>query len=73
MKLSGLGRGVVYMDRRWREFAVPYHGHWHELQPGGGQAEVIAVDFRDVETGFVLEAGGHSLLAIASQSKQMSL
>ena len=66
--MNGLGRRMVYMERRWREFAVPCHGRWHELQPGG-QAEAIAVDFVDVETGFVLEAGGR----IASQSQQMSL
>lgn len=57
------------MDRRWREFVVPCHDHWHELQPGG-QAEAIAVDFGDVETGFVLEAGGS--IAFRRESPQMS-
>ena len=50
VKLNGLGKKMVYMDRRWREFAVPCHNHRHELQPGG-QAEAIVVDFGDVETG----------------------
>ena len=49
VKLSGLGRRMVHIDRRWREFAVPCHGHWHELQPGG-QAEAIIVDFGKFET-----------------------
>jgi hypothetical protein len=44
VKFNGLGRRTVYMERRWRECAVPRHDHWHELQPGG-QAEVIVVDF----------------------------
>jgi hypothetical protein len=57
VKLNGLGRRRVYMDRRWREFVVPCHDHWHELQPGG-QAEAIVVDFGEVETGFFREAGG---------------
>ena len=66
--MNGLGRRRVYMDRRWREFAVPCHGHWYELQPGG-QAEAIVVDFGEVATGFVLvEAGAR----IASPSQQMS-
>ena len=51
------------MDRRWREFAVPCHDHWHELQPGGGQAEAIVVDFGQVETG----------VSVASQSQHMIL
>ena len=58
----------VYMDRRWREFVVPCHDHWHELQPGG-QAKAIVVNFGEFETGFFREAGG----SIASLSQQMSL
>ena len=56
------------MDRKWREFAVPPNGHWHELQPGG-QAEAIVVYFGEVETGYLLGTGG----SIASQSQGISL
>ena len=45
---------MVHIDRRWREFAVPCHGHWHELQPGG-QAEAIDVLYLDIQ-GFTTHA-----------------
>jgi hypothetical protein len=68
VKLSRVGRRRVSMDTRWKEFVVPCHGHWLELQPGG-QGEAIVVDFEEVESVIVREADG----SIASPSQQMSL
>ena len=68
VKLSGLGRRRVCMDRRWRAFVVPCHDHWLELQPVGPD-KAIVVDFKKVESVIVREADG----SIASPSHQMSL
>ena len=68
LKLNGLGRRRVCMDRRWRAFVVPCHDHWLELQPARPD-EVIIVDFEKVESVIVREADG----SIVSPSQQMSL
>ena len=48
VKLSGLDRRRVCMDRRWKLFAVPCHDHLLELQPGR-QHEAVVANFKEVE------------------------